>query len=86
VTTRGTKHLRELMQVKQQGARAVLLFCVQHSGIKTVSPADHIDKVYADTLREAHNAGVEIIAYGANMSEDEIVLTSRDCKSFCVND
>ena len=33
VTTRGQKHLQELVRVKQSGCRAVLLFCVQHTGI-----------------------------------------------------
>ena len=43
VTTRGQKHLRELIQVVESGQRAVLLFVVQHTGIKQVSPAKHID-------------------------------------------
>ncbi len=33
VTTRGAKHLRELMAMKAAGHRAVLLFMVLHSGI-----------------------------------------------------
>jgi sugar fermentation stimulation protein A len=65
VSERGAKHLRELMQMRQQGHRAVLLFCVQHTGIKQVSPADHIDARYGETLRAALSAGVEVIAYGA---------------------
>ena len=73
VSERGSKHLRELMHMVQQGHRAVLLFCVQHTGIKTVSPADAIDPIYGKTLREALEAGVEIIAYGA---EIEPVLSS----------
>lgn len=64
VSARGSKHLRELRLMVEQGRRAVLLFCVQHSGIMQVSPADHIDKVYADTLRVVMAAGVEVIAYG----------------------
>ena len=31
VTTRGTKHLHDLMKMKQQGHRAVLLFLIQRS-------------------------------------------------------
>ncbi len=63
VSDRGAKHLRELMGVVDRGDRAVLLFCVQHTGIKLVSPADHIDQVYGELLREAHQHGVEVIAY-----------------------
>jgi sugar fermentation stimulation protein A len=65
VSARGTKHLRELMQMLHEGHRAVLCFCVQHSGIRQVSPADHIDSSYGATLRAALAAGVEVIAYGA---------------------
>ncbi|WP_020208312.1 DNA/RNA nuclease SfsA [Gilvimarinus chinensis] len=65
VSSRGTKHLRELMSMVQQGHRAMLLFCVQHTGIETVAPADDIDPLYGKTLREAVAAGVEILAYKA---------------------
>ncbi|MCF6217909.1 MAG: DNA/RNA nuclease SfsA [Gammaproteobacteria bacterium] len=74
VTTRGTKHLRELMLMVEQGYRAVLCFCVQHAGIKSVSSADDIDPLYGKTLREAMKCGLEVIAYGAEMSVDAITL------------
>lgn len=74
VSERGSKHLRELIHMVQQGHRAVLLFCVQHTGIKTVSPASHIDPVYAKTLGEAIRVGVEVIAYGAEIRPDEDAL------------
>lgn len=63
VSERGSKHLRELTRIAQQGGRAVLFFCVQHSGIRTVSAAGHIDPVYTATLQEARQSGVEVIAY-----------------------
>jgi sugar fermentation stimulation protein A len=63
VSERGAKHLRELTQMVEQGYRAVLFYCVQHSGINEVRPAPHIDHVYADTLRRAIAAGVEVLAY-----------------------
>ncbi|WP_439133233.1 DNA/RNA nuclease SfsA [Pseudomaricurvus sp.] len=74
VSTRGTKHLRELALMVEQGHRAVLLFCVQHSGIETVSPAAEIDPVYAKTLKEVAAKGVEVYAYQADLSAEEIVL------------
>ncbi len=65
VTTRGQKHLRELIEVTQQGQRAILLFAVLHSGINSVKIAKHIDKKYNDLIIEAQAAGVEVIAYKA---------------------
>lgn len=76
VTTRGAKHLRELMAMVEQGHRAVLVFCVQHSGAQSVGPADEIDPVYGQTLREAMDAGVEVLAYGCDLSAEEINLKS----------
>ena len=75
VTVRGQKHLRELVAVKSSGRRAVLLFCVQHSGIERVAPADSIDPGYGVLLREAAAAGVELLAYGASLSAREITLS-----------
>jgi len=63
VTLRGQKHLRELMEMKQQGHRSILLFAVQHSGIKSVQPAGHIDAKYAALFEQAKQAGVEVICY-----------------------
>lgn len=65
VTSRGQKHLRELMLMREQGFRAVLFFCVQHTGIDRVEPADDIDPEYAALLRQAASRGVEILAYRA---------------------
>ncbi|KIO36537.1 DNA/RNA nuclease SfsA [Shewanella sp. cp20] len=68
VTTRGQKHLRELMEMVKLGHRAVLLFVVQHTGITSVAAARHIDPDYADLLAQAHQAGVEILAYRCELS------------------
>lgn len=74
VTTRGQKHLRELMAMRAAGHRAVLLFCVQHTGIEQVVPADHIDPEYGSLLRAARDVGVEIAAFGAEFTEDSVTL------------
>jgi sugar fermentation stimulation protein A len=74
VSTRGTKHLRELMHIAEQGGRAVLFFCVQHTGIEQVEPAAEIDPEYSRTLCEAASAGVEIMAWQAKMNAREITL------------
>jgi sugar fermentation stimulation protein A len=81
VTTRGQKHLRELMEMIAQGHRAVLLFAVMHSGIDTVKAAEHIDPKYATLIAEAKAAGVEILVYKArftaNSPEYTMVLQDK---------
>lgn len=70
VTLRGQKHLRELISQAASGDRAVLLFCVNHTGIREVRPADHIDPLYGELLRKAAAAGVELLAWGADLVKD----------------
>ena len=67
-TLRGQKHLRELISVKNNGHRAVLLFAVQHTGIRTLKPAKHLDSDYSELVIEAINAGVEVYAYASCIS------------------
>ena len=77
VTERGTKHLREMMEMVRQGHRALLVFCVQRGDARAVRPADHIDPVYGRTLREALAAGVEAVALRATVTPEEIRLSER---------
>ncbi|NUN15473.1 MAG: DNA/RNA nuclease SfsA [Myxococcales bacterium] len=62
VTTRGQKHLHELIAMVGQGFRAVMVYVVQRSECKRFQPADTIDPTYGTLLREANKAGVEMIA------------------------
>jgi sugar fermentation stimulation protein A len=70
-TERGQKHLRELMEMVEQGKRAVLIFAVLHSGISSVKAAAHIDTKYAQLLTLAKQKGVEVIAYQASFSKSD---------------
>ncbi|MEJ6476183.1 DNA/RNA nuclease SfsA [Pseudoalteromonas piscicida] len=76
-TVRGQKHLRELIHIKQQGHRAVLLFAALHTGINSVKPAQHIDKKYAELIKEAITHGVEIMAYKAHIDDQQIQLIEQ---------
>lgn len=77
VTTRGQKHLRELMSIVKNGDRAVLLFTVLHTGINNFKVAKHIDKKYADLLQQAINSGVEVLIYKAKICSESIMLSER---------
>ncbi|AQQ68553.1 sugar fermentation stimulation protein SfsA [Microbulbifer agarilyticus] len=74
VSTRGTKHLRELEKLAKSGVRAVLFYCVQHDQIATVEAAADIDPAYAEALTQALKSGVEVIAYRAKLDAEEICL------------
>ena len=67
VTTRGRRHLEELIGLHERGARAVMLFVVQRADCDRVEPADDVDPAYADALRAAASAGVEVLAVRARV-------------------
>ena len=77
VTTRGQKHLQELMRVVREGDRGVIFFTVQRGDGMSVSPADMIDPEYGRLLRLALENGVEALAYQALVTPEEIRLTNR---------
>jgi len=74
VSVRGTKHLRELMKMVEQGHRGVIFYCVQREDAMEFRPAEAIDPLYSETLRRAVQTGVEAMAYIAEVSAEEIKL------------
>jgi sugar fermentation stimulation protein A len=75
VSTRGQKHLKDLIKLKKQGQRAVMLYICQREDIEFFSPASDIDPEYARLLKEAKKNGVEILCYGCSLSKKEIIIT-----------
>jgi sugar fermentation stimulation protein A len=81
VSTRAHKHCRELMHIlnvqSSQPRRAVMLYLVQHTGIEQVSPATHIDPVYAQLVADAKLVGVEFIVYNCKINEENILINQE---------
>ncbi|MFO7982027.1 MAG: DNA/RNA nuclease SfsA [Desulfuromonadales bacterium] len=71
VTTRGQKHLRELLAARQQGYRAVIFFLVQRGEAESFVPADEIDPEYGRLLRAVAAEGVEVLAYKSVVTSEE---------------
>lgn len=74
VSRRGSKHLRELMEMATLGHRAVIFYCVQRIDVREVRPADVIDPAYGEALRLAITSGVEALAYRARVSPVGVYL------------
>lgn len=77
VSARATRHVEVLQHLCNAGARAVLLFCVQHTGIERVRPAAEVDPRYAAAIGRAVAAGVEVIACGCRIDARGIAITHR---------
>jgi sugar fermentation stimulation protein A len=77
VTTRGQKHLKTLMEVKANGIRAVMLYIVQRTDVEVFAPAVEIDPGYAKALKQAVNAGVEVIVLQVEVTPKGIYLKKK---------
>ncbi len=74
VTTRGTKHLHELADLVQQGHQGVIFFLIQRNDADRFRPAAHIDPLYAKTLAEVTDKGVQVLAYQAEVCPESIII------------
>ena len=74
VSTRGQKHIQELIRLHKEGYNAALLFIVQREDVDYFSPAKEIDPVYSELLKKANKEGVLILAYQCSMSKKEIIV------------
>ncbi len=73
-TVRGTKHLNELIRLKNEGHQTCIFFLVQRMDADRFSPASHIDPVYGETLMKANREGVQILVYQAEVTPEEITV------------
>jgi sugar fermentation stimulation protein A len=77
VTTRGQKHLDELITCVKAGDDAAMVFTIQRSDGSGFCTANDIDPVYAEKLLRAKDVGVKILPYLVDVSPQEILLSSR---------
>lgn len=73
-TTRGQKHITELVSLMKQGYTCEIVFVVQRQDCKTFSPADEIDPVYGKLLRDAAKKGLIVTALPTATSNNGIEL------------
>lgn len=77
VTTRGQKHLKDLIQIAESGKNACMLYLVNRQDVKSFSPAKDIDSEYSSILKEAKEKGVQILAYQTAITTDEISVSKK---------
>jgi len=74
-TDRGRKHLLELVEVKNSGRGAGVIFLIQMDNISTFKANEKMDRAFSDALRFAKDNEVDIFAYECNVGENFIELT-----------
>ncbi|MBO5908962.1 MAG: DNA/RNA nuclease SfsA [Clostridia bacterium] len=71
-TERGVKHINELIDAKEKGFGAYIIFIIQMTGVHTFSPNREMQPDFADALIKAREAGVQILAYDCIITPDSI--------------
>lgn len=77
VTTRGTKHLNELMAMVEEGHRAVMLYIIQRTDDLGFEIAKQIDPKYFEAFQIARQKGVEVLVYQSDINLDEINVAKK---------
>lgn len=75
-TERGIKHLRELSSLIGEGHRAKILFIVQMENVRYFTPNRITHPQFADELKRAQDAGVEILCYDCTVTDREMIAKS----------
>ena len=73
-TERGAKHLKELKALAEQGFGAYVLFVIQMENVHHLEPNDGTDPAFGAALREAAQAGVQVLAYDCQVTPDSMVI------------
>ena len=77
ITSRGSRHLKTLIEAIKKGYKSYLLFLVQIQGVENFKIAKDIDKEYYKNYLLAKKAGVIFVAYRCKISLKEIVIEKK---------
>lgn len=73
-TLRGVKHLEGLTQLSRAGFGAYVLFVIQMEDVRYLHPNHATDPAFADALKEAAAAGVQVLAVDCTVTPDSMVI------------
>jgi len=82
ITTRGTKHLNELIKARKMGFESYILYLIQREDCKTFKIAKDIDEEYKIAFNKALKNNVNVLCYDCKLNNKEIKINkqvSYDC-------
>ena len=77
VTSRGTKHLNELINAKKKGYESYMLYLIQREDCTSFKIAEDIDLEYRNAFNKALNNGVKMLCYDCKLNNEEIRLNNQ---------
>lgn len=76
-TSRGVKHILELVEAKQAGYHASICFIIQMEGMSELRPNDVTHPAFGDALRLAQSQGVDIFALGCSVTTNSLTASHK---------
>ena len=77
VTTRGLKHINELLKASKENYKIFILYLIQRDDCKTFTIAKDIDPIYAIALKKAVKNKLKILCYDCKFSPKGIILNNK---------
>tara|TARA_Y100000590_G_scaffold43172_1_gene45967 strand:+ start:4020 stop:4715 length:696 start_codon:yes stop_codon:yes gene_type:complete len=77
ITSRGAKHLKELINAKKKGYESCILYLVQREDCKAFKIAEDIDKEYKIIFDIASKNGIKILCYDCKISDEDIIINNQ---------
>ena len=77
VTTRGLKHINELIKARKKGYKIFILYLIQRNDCKSFKIAEDIDADYSDSLIKAVKKKLKILCYDCKFSSKGIKLNRK---------
>ena len=77
VTTRGLKHINELVKASKKNYKTFILYLIQRNDCMTFSIAKDIDSKYAKALEKAVKNNLNILCYDCKFSPKGIKLNKK---------
>tara|TARA_B100000686_G_scaffold258796_1_gene271157 strand:- start:91 stop:669 length:579 start_codon:yes stop_codon:yes gene_type:complete len=77
ITSRGTKHLKELVVAKKKGFKSYILYLIQREDCESFKIAKDIDQEYKIAFTKALKNGVKVLCYDCKLNNEEIKLNNQ---------
>ena len=74
---RAVKHVTELRQAAEDGYEAYIFFVIQMKGVRYFTPNTDTHPQFAEALEEATKAGVKLLAYDCEVTQESIVVSQE---------
>ena len=88
-TDRGRKHIHGLIDAVKSGYEGYIIFVIQTDGVDALIPNRETDPAFADSLAQAFQSGVKVLAYDSYVTPISaeiknpvrVILTEEKCTS-----